>query len=127
VRGRVVFGELVPFGQVWRLGANEPTRLHTSRAIDLGGVAVPAGRYSLYAIPWPDRWELFVTRSTFHWGNQITPAVRAREIGVTTVPVEQARESVETLTITPEPAAGDTVALVFAWERTVARVPVALR
>jgi hypothetical protein len=118
-RGRLVFGGVVPFDSLWRLGANEPTRLYLDRPITLAGIPLAPGRYSLYALPRPDRWTMFVSRSTLHWGNDISPAVRAREVAQAVLPVEALAQPVETLTVRIEgdPATGH-ARLVFAWERT---------
>jgi Protein of unknown function (DUF2911) len=118
-RGRTIFGGLVPWGEPWRLGANEPTRLSVSKPVTLAGIPLPAGRYSLYVIPEPGKWTLLVSRSTLHWGNDISPAVRSREIGQATIPVEILPEVVDTFTARVEDhGSGDRVALAFEWERT---------
>jgi Protein of unknown function (DUF2911) len=118
-RGRTVFGRLVPYDSLWRLGANEPTRLSVNRAISLAGIPLPPGRYSLYASPRPDAWTVFVSRSTLHWGNDISPEVRSREVGQAVVPVELLAEPVETLTVQVEDqGSSDRARLVFDWERT---------
>lgn len=118
-RDRTIFGGLVPWGEPWRLGANEPTRLSVDKPITLAGISLPPGRYSLYVEPQPDHWTVYVSRSTRHWGNDISRAVRAREIGNATVPVEVLPEIVDTFTATIEDHGNrDRVALVFEWERT---------
>ena len=67
-KGRKVFGELVPFGQVWRTGANAATILSFSTEVKLGGVAVPAGSYALYSIPGKASWTIILSKSTKLWG-----------------------------------------------------------
>ena len=119
MRSRSVFGGLVPFDSLWRLGANEPTRLSTGGAISLAGIMLPAGRYSLYTIPHAERWEIFVSRSTQHWGNDISSAVRSKEIGQTSVPVEHLAVPVETLTV----RATEAGELQFDWETTRVSLP----
>ncbi len=119
-RGRVVFGTLVPYGALWRLGANEPTRLYTQDSLAIGGAALGPGRYSLYAIPERGQWTVFVNRSTFHWGNMLTERVRSAEVASFTVPVETAADEVERLTIRAEEGRG----MIIEWERTVVRIPV---
>lgn len=121
-RGRAIYGALIPFGEYWRFGANEPTRLYANRAVRLGGLQVPAGRYSLYALPGPERWTVHVTRSTTHWGNDISEAVRAQDVGTFEVnPVELA-EPVETLTVRVEQR-GDSTMLHFDWATTRVTLP----
>ena len=68
MRGRKIFGELVPFGKIWRAGANEATALHTDAAIVLGDLTVPAGDYTLFVVPEKDSWTLVVNKQTGQWG-----------------------------------------------------------
>lgn len=121
-RGRPVFGGLVRYGDLWRTGANEPTRLYTDRPIAVGGVVLAPGRYSLYSRPDTSRWEVFFNRSTLHWGNDLSAPVLAQEIGHVTVPVERLAAAVETLTVRPEKVSRDGADLVFEWERTRVRL-----
>ncbi len=123
-RGRAVYGTLVPFDSLWRFGANEPTRLYLDHRAIVGGIPLAAGRYSLYVIPGPARWELFVSRSVRHWGNDISGEVRAREVGHASVIPDSLASPVETLTVTARPV-GDITWLDFEWERT--RLPVAIQ
>jgi len=123
-RGRTVFGALVPFGRLWRTGANEPTRLYTNVDLSVAGIDVPRGRYSLYTVPGPDRWEIRLSRSVLHWGNDISPEVESREVGRATVPSATADSYVEMFTIRAVPGAGDAVRLVLEWETTSIAIPV---
>lgn len=118
-KGRKIFGDLVAFNQLWRMGANEPTRLYTDADIVLGDLVVPKGRYSLYAIPGKFRWEIFVNKSTLHWGNNITPEVREEEIGSFEVAAHYNLNFVEDLTIDARDNA-----LILSWEKTMLRIPV---
>jgi hypothetical protein len=122
MRGRAVFGQLVPFDSLWRTGANEPTRLYTNRPIRLAGIPLAAGRYSLYSIPRPERWEIFVSRSILHWGNDLSSGVRAAEVGRVEVATERLAAPVETLTIGTR-AAGDGTAFYLDWETTRISLP----
>jgi len=67
-KGRKIFGGLVPFGQVWRAGANEATTFVTAAALKVGGTDVPAGSYTLFAIPEADKWTLVISKKTGEWG-----------------------------------------------------------
>ena len=127
LRGRKMVGaEPVPFDNIWRTGANEPTMIHTAGAIAIAGIRVPAGSYSLYTVPGPKEWEIVVNRSITQWGEEsnYTDAVKAQEVGRAKVKAESLTTPVETLTIRPEPASGDATALVLAWEKTRVKVPV---
>src|SRR5271156_4433813 len=63
-KGRKIFGGLVPYGQVWRAGANEATTFVTNTAVTVGGKTVPAGSYTLFTIPNQDKWTLIVSKKT---------------------------------------------------------------
>jgi hypothetical protein len=67
-RGRTVFGGIVPYGELWRTGANAATQLRTDKALDFGGTVVPAGFYTLWTIPSPTGWKLIVNSETGQWG-----------------------------------------------------------
>ena len=69
VKGRKVWGELVPYGQVWRLGANEATTISFADPVKVQGKDVPAGIYGLFAIPGPDKWTLILNKKAEQWGS----------------------------------------------------------
>lgn len=127
VRGRAIFGaELVPYGKIWRTGANEPTMIHTSVPLQVGDLRVDPGTYSLYTVPGESEWQIIVNRSTEQWGieRQYTEEVQAQELGRVTVPAEQISEPVETFTIRAVPTDGGAVDLVLEWEQTRVAVPI---
>jgi hypothetical protein len=68
VRGREIWGGLVPYGQVWRLGANEATTITFSTPVKVDGKDVPAGTYALFAIPGKDKWTFIVNKNAKQWG-----------------------------------------------------------
>ena len=70
MRGRKIFGGLVPYGQVWRTGANSATSLKTDANLTIGGAAVPAGSYTLYTIPSETGWKLIINKQTGQWGTE---------------------------------------------------------
>jgi hypothetical protein len=124
-RGRVIFGELVPYDQLWRTGANEPTILHLPFAAEVAGLHLEPGSYSLYTVPGTSQWTLVVNRSTSQWGHEsrYTPEVEAQEIGRVQVPSERLDQLVETFTIRSEPTASG-ADLLLEWERTRVRIPI---
>jgi hypothetical protein len=127
LRGRkMIGGQAVPFGRIWRTGANEPTMIHTTGPIAIAGIAVPAGSYSLYTVPGPKEWEVIVNRSITQWGEEsnYTDAVKAQEVGRARVKAETLTAPVETFTIRPEPASGEAKMLVLEWERTRVKLQV---
>jgi len=69
-RGRVVYGVVVPFGEIWRTGANAATQFRTDKALDFGGTVVPAGFYTLWTLPSSSGWKLIVNSETGQWGTE---------------------------------------------------------
>jgi hypothetical protein len=68
MNGRKVYGALVPFGEVWRTGANEATTFVTTSDLVVGGKSVPAGSYTIFTVPTADKWTLIVNKKTGEWG-----------------------------------------------------------
>jgi len=68
MRGRKIFGGLVPYGDVWRAGANEATSLVIDADVNIGGKTVPHGQYTLFALPNPETWTLIISKQTGEWG-----------------------------------------------------------
>ena len=126
-RGRTMLGgENVPYGALWRSGANEPTTLHVPFAAEIAGIAVEPGSYSLYTIPDPSEWTVIVNRSTTQWGEEAsyTDEVREQEVGRALVPAGTTTEHVETFTIMSEPGEGGATHLVLEWEGSRVEIPV---
>ncbi len=125
-RGRTMLGgAAVPYGKLWRTGANEPTIFSTPVALSLAGVKVPPGTYSLYTVPTAGEWEIIVNRSVQQWGEEssYTKAVQAQELGRAKVKSETVKQPVEALTFRTEGAGAGTT-LVLEWEKTRVRIPV---
>jgi hypothetical protein len=126
-RGRTMLGgEAVPYGKLWRTGANEPTIVSTPVALTVAGIRLTPGTYSLYSVPNAGEWEIILNRSITQWGEEsnYTAAVKAQEVGRGRVKVEATATPVETFTIRSE-AAGRGASLVLEWEKTRVRIPVA--
>jgi len=117
--GREIMGGLVPYGEPWRVGANEPTTIHLSGPANIGDVALDPGSYSLYAIPGENEWEFLINSNWERWGIPIDASVRSTEIGSFTVEPETTDEMVETMTFHFEPNAEGTMGdIVLEWENT---------
>ena len=126
LRGRTMLGAAaVPFGKLWRTGANEPTVFYAPVALDIAGIKVPPGFYSLYTVPGEREWEVIVNRATSQWGHEsrYTEAVRKQEVGRGKAPAERVQEPVESFTIRAEQTGG-AQALLLEWEHTRVRIPV---
>lgn len=128
-KGRAIFGDLIPHGELWRTGANEPTTIHLPFAASIAGVDVEPGSYSIYTEPGESEWEIIVNRSTSQWGHegQYTEAIRAEEAGRGEVAVQRADAPVEQFTIRTMPAGANEAHLVLEWENTQVMVPVVRR
>ncbi|MEA2722934.1 MAG: hypothetical protein QOH59_705 [Gemmatimonadales bacterium] len=125
-RGRTMLGGgSIPYGKLWRTGANEPTIFYAPVPLRVAGLSVPPGVYSLYTVPGPKDWEVIVNRSTEQWGQEghYTDEVKAQELGRGKVKSEVLKTPVETFTIKAEPA-GDKAVLLLDWEKTRVRIPV---
>lgn len=123
-RGREIWGALVPWGEVWRTGANQATHLETNYALILGdpddGLAVPAGRYTLYTIPRPDGGLLLVNRQTGQGG---TTYDATQDLGRAPLARTPLAETVEAFTIVVEPTGAASGRLVLRWGRDAFSVP----
>lgn len=126
-RGRTMIGGAdVPFGRIWRTGANEATMLHVTRPVMIAGIHVEPGSYSLYTVPGEREWEIIVNRSYLQWGHEstYTDSVRAQEVGRGRVPVAATPAHVEQFTIRGEAGRNGAATLILEWERTRVAVPV---
>jgi hypothetical protein len=118
-RGRVVFGTVVPYGEVWRTGANAATQFRTDKTLVFGSTTVPAGFYTLWTIPSPDGWKLIVNSETGQWGTEHKAAKDLYTIDMKTSTLPQV---VERFTISVEPN-GQGGVLNFDWDTTRASAP----
>jgi hypothetical protein len=118
-RGRTIMGGLVPYGQVWRTGANAATTLVTPRDLRIGGTPVPAGTYTLYTLPGEREWQLIINRQTGQWGTEYD---QAQDLARIPMRVERTMAPVEQFTINL--MAGSPATLSLEWENTRASVPV---
>jgi hypothetical protein len=126
LKGRHMIGaDAVPYGKIWRTGANEPTMIHTTGPLAIAGIKIGPGSYSLYTVPGPTQWEVIVNRSITQWGEEsnYTDAVKAQEVGRAKVSAETLPHTVETFTIKADPSSGDARALVLEWEKTRVAIP----
>jgi hypothetical protein len=116
-RGRAVFGNLVPFGKIWRTGANENTTISFSEDVVIDGKTLPKGKYSLYTIPKIESWEVIFYSTTNNWGN---PEVwnEANVVLRTTVKEEALSKPVESFTIGINNLTVDSANLDMAWENS---------
>lgn len=119
--GRPIFGSLVEYGKLWRLGANEATEIEFYKPVKIGGKQVPKGRYTLYAIVYEKYWTIILNKDTDTWGsfkyNQSKDLLRVE------VPVQTLAEPIESLAMTFEKSNGG-FNLVIAWDNVKVAMPV---
>ena len=117
-RGRVVYGGVVPYGEVWRTGANAATQFKTDKALDFGGTVVPAGFYTLWTVPTASGWKLIVNSETGQWG---TAHKAEKDLYTIDMKTSTLPQIVERFTISVEPSATGGV-LNLDWDTTRASI-----
>jgi hypothetical protein len=119
--GRAVFGGLVEYGKLWRLGANEATEIEFYKPVVIGGKKIPKGRYTLYAIINEKTWTLIVNKETDVWGSFIYN--QAKDIVRVDVPVQVLPTPAEILGMAFEKNNAG-ISLIIAWENTKVALPI---
>ena len=121
--GRVVFGELVEYGKVWRMGANEATEIDFYKDVKMGGKKIKKGRYTVYALVNTDKWTIILNSETDTWGAfKYDPK---KDVARIDVPVQKNTEQVEALAVQFEKDNGG-FSMVVAWDEVLVRVPFTL-
>ncbi|MBV9573798.1 MAG: DUF2911 domain-containing protein [Acidobacteriales bacterium] len=121
MKGRKIYGGLVPYGQVWRTGANDATTFVTTADLTIGGKDIPAGSYTIFTVPNQNQWTLIVNKKTGEWG--IPYKWEGDELARANMTVSRTPAAVENLTIVFDEK-GDSCALHIDWENTRASVDV---
>lgn len=123
IKGRTVYGELVPYGKMWRTGANENTILDFSTDFKFGGTDVKRGKYALYTLPKADNWEVILYNDINNWGlpekwddSKVVARVNAKP--------ESLSRSIENFSLGFNNIDGDYADLEIAWEKTIVAVRV---
>jgi len=122
--GRLIFGELVEYGKVWRLGANEATEIEFFRSVKIGDKKVEKGRYTLYAIPTEENWTMILNKDNDTWG--AFKYDEQRDVLRITVPVQKLNEGVEAMAMTFEKSESG-CNLIVAWDNIKASLPISLK
>ena len=123
-RGRVIFGStIVPWGSVWRTGANAATQFRTDHALEMGGVVLPAGMYTLWTIPTQAGWKLLINSQTGQWGTEHDPARDVYQLDMRMATTPQPVERF-TISIASE---GEGGVLKLQWDTAEASLPFTVR
>lgn len=115
MRGRKIMGGLVPYGQVWRTGANEATTLTTPVDLNIGGTNVPAGKYTLWTLPTASEWKLIINKQTGQWGTEYD---ESKDLARVKMQKSALSQPVEQFTISWDKKGDDSADLVLEWEKT---------
>jgi hypothetical protein len=127
VRGRSIFGGLVPYGKVWHTGANEATTITFSQDVLFGDKSVPAGTYTLWTIPGPDTWQVMVNSKMYGWGVNFDGEAQRdplADVAEVKVPVRHLTAPVEQFTIA---GTNDPAELTLSWADVQVGVPLSSR
>ncbi len=120
-KDREVFGSLVPFGQVWRTGANEAPEITFYRDVEFGGENVKAGTYSMFTIPGDSEWTIILNSGTNQWGSYSYD--NSKDVVRVKGRVSSPPSDVENFTITWEKQEDSSAHMIMAWDNTMVRVP----
>ena len=122
VKGRTIFGSLIPYNRLWRTGANASTKFTADQEIIINGLKLPAGTYGLYSIPGKKEWTIIFNKKSNLWGsagyNKENDLIRFK------IPVITSKQLRETLAISFEDFTIDGATMVIAWEYTIIKIPV---
>ena len=124
MRGRKIMGSLVPYGQVWRTGADAATTLSTSKALVIGGAEVPSGKVTLFTLPAEAGWKLIINKQTGQWGLAYDPK---QDLGRVKMTMSKPPALVETLKYTLADKGQGQGELRLEWEHHVATVPITVK
>lgn len=122
MKGRKIFGDLVPFDKVWRTGANNATTLTFTDEVNIGGTKVPAGKYGLLTIPSANEWTMIITKQT----DVTSPSAYKQEMDVVRVKTKpmDIPFSMETFGISFENIKDNSCELMLVWDKTVVSLPI---
>jgi hypothetical protein len=121
MRGRKIFGGLVPYGEPWRAGANDATTFVIDADMNVGGKAVPAGSYTIFTLPTADAWTLIISKQTGEWG--VPYPGESYDFGRTPMKVSKLDSPLENFTISFDQS-GSACTLRMDWETTRASVEI---
>ena len=124
VRGRKIMGGVVPYGEVWRTGADEATKFETDADLDIGGLKVPKGSYTIYTLPGAGEWQLIVSKQTGQWGTEYN---QPQDLGRVKMAIAQTPAPVQRLKIELLSTGGNKGLLKVTWERTELSVPITVQ
>jgi len=124
VRGRVIFGDLVPYGRIWRVGANAATKITVDTDVTIMENRLPKGTYVLYAFPHETHWEIVFHTNTSHWGDGRTAYDATEDAFRIKVIPEKTSTLQENFLITFDNITHNGLTMLWLWEHTRIRIPI---
>jgi len=124
-KGRTIFGDLIPFGEVWRVGANEQAEITFYQNVKIGDKAVRAGTYTLFVIPNATSWTIIINSEVDIWGAY--KYNKTRDVARIEVPVSRTNGEIENFSIQMVEKGENVAHINFGWDRTFVEVPVTFR
>lgn len=118
---RVIFGDLLEYGKLWRLGANEATEIQFFAPSKIGNTKIKRGRYTMYCIPYPEKWTIIINRETDTWGS--FKYDKNKDVVRLDVPVQKQAEVLEAFVMAFEKSASG-ANLIIAWDDIKVNVPI---
>lgn len=122
MKGRKIFGELVPYGKIWRAGANSATKLTFDQNINFAGKDVMAGSYALFVIPMEKEWKVFLNKDANQWGAYSYD--EKLNIAEVAVPIQKLNDKQEWLQIAVNPIDIHSAEIIIQWETTKVILPI---
>ncbi len=118
MRGRKVMGNLVPYGRIWRVGANESTKINFSHDVKVEGHPIPKDIYALYAFPYPEVWTIVIHKNTSHWGDGRSNYNEKDDMVRFEIKPETSAHTQETFLIEFDELTHNSARMVWLWENT---------
>lgn len=122
IKGRKIFGDLVPYGKVWRTGANSATRIKFSDDVTIGEQALKAGEYAIYTVPNEKEWDIIINKGSANWGTDYKQEDDILRVKAAPVKLDQ---PVETFTMQFANIKPNSADLQLMWDKTLVSVPIA--
>ncbi len=122
IKGRKVFGDLVPYGKVWRTGANSATRIKFNDDVTIGGQALKAGEYAIYTVPNVGEWEIIINKGSANWGTDYKQEDDLFRVKVKPMKMDATAETFTMQFANIKPASME---LHIMWDKTAVAVPIA--
>jgi hypothetical protein len=122
MKGRKIFGDLVPWGKVWRTGANQATRIKFADDVTIAGQPVKAGEYAIFTVPNEKEWDIIINKGSANWGTDYKPEADVVRVKATPKKLDN---SVETFTMQFDNIKPTSMDLQIMWDKTVVNVPIA--